>query len=143
MCGCHVTIPCRNRALGEAHRDEILKVRPQAKVVLMDIDLASLASVKKFCDEYSQQGWYVELKPALSSVCTEYTFSCQLFSYYFSCTGYTCNKHAWKARISCITFSILKKNIIGDRVSRVKILKRIKIDAKGDGDYSKQTLKFR
>lgn len=50
--GFHVILPVRNRTKGEAVRMEILAQVGTAKITLMDCDLASLASVKRFADQF-------------------------------------------------------------------------------------------
>ena len=61
MHGAHVVMACRNAESGRASKEKILRERSDVKLEVMCIDLASLASVKTFADEYKAKGWYVPL----------------------------------------------------------------------------------
>lgn len=50
--GVHVVMSVRNINSGKKVKDEILKEIPNAKIDVMELDLSSLASVKKFADDY-------------------------------------------------------------------------------------------
>lgn len=50
--GVHVVMAVRNINSGKKVKDEILKEIPNAKIDVMELDLSSLASVKKFADDY-------------------------------------------------------------------------------------------
>lgn len=52
MRGVHVVMAVRNINSGKKVKDEILKEIPNAKIDVMELDLSSLASVKKFADDY-------------------------------------------------------------------------------------------
>ena len=51
--GVHVVMAVRNTASGKKVKDEILKEIPNAKIDVMELDLSSLASVKKFASDYN------------------------------------------------------------------------------------------
>lgn len=51
--GVHVVMAVRNTNSGEKVKDEILKKIPNAKIDVMELDLSSLESVKKFASDYT------------------------------------------------------------------------------------------
>ncbi|KAF3649966.1 Short-chain dehydrogenase TIC 32, chloroplastic [Capsicum annuum] len=54
--GVHVIMAVRNMTAGKDVRDAIVKEIPAAKVDTMELDLSSLASVKKFASEFKSSG---------------------------------------------------------------------------------------
>ncbi|XP_047321451.1 short-chain dehydrogenase TIC 32, chloroplastic-like [Impatiens glandulifera] len=54
--GVHVVMAVRNLDSGGKVKEEILKNIPNAKVDVMELDLSSLASVRKFANEYKSSG---------------------------------------------------------------------------------------
>jgi NAD(P)-dependent dehydrogenase (short-subunit alcohol dehydrogenase family) len=50
--GARVILACRNTDKGQRARDEIVRAHPSAEVEVRQLDLASLASVQRFADEY-------------------------------------------------------------------------------------------
>eukprot|EP00252_Welwitschia_mirabilis_P022500 TRINITY_DN6103_c0_g1_i1.p1 TRINITY_DN6103_c0_g1~~TRINITY_DN6103_c0_g1_i1.p1 ORF type:complete len:323 (+),score=61.66 TRINITY_DN6103_c0_g1_i1:399-1367(+) len=50
--GAEVIMPARNIETGNKVKEEILKDNPDAKVNVMDLDLSSLSSVRKFADSF-------------------------------------------------------------------------------------------
>ncbi|KAJ4705994.1 Short-chain dehydrogenase TIC 32 chloroplastic [Melia azedarach] len=54
--GVHVIMGVRNMAAGRDVRDAIVKEIPTAKVDVMELDLSSLASVRKFASDFSSRG---------------------------------------------------------------------------------------
>ncbi|KAH9677736.1 NAD(P)-binding Rossmann-fold superfamily protein [Citrus sinensis] len=54
--GVHVIMAVRNMAAGKDVREAIVKEIPSAKVDAMELDVSSLASVRKFASEYNSQG---------------------------------------------------------------------------------------
>ena len=50
--GHNVIMLCRDKARGEAARDEIVKKHPQAKLSLRLCDLASLNDIRRFANEF-------------------------------------------------------------------------------------------
>ncbi|KAL5725489.1 NADP-retinol dehydrogenase [Ranunculus cassubicifolius] len=55
--GVRVVIPARDLKRGNEVRDRIQKEVPTAKIVLLKIDLSSLASIKRFCSEFLSLGF--------------------------------------------------------------------------------------
>ncbi|CAG5128309.1 unnamed protein product [Candidula unifasciata] len=55
--GATVVMACRNVQSAHECRARILQERPEAKVEVMFIDLASLKSVQQFADDYEDMGW--------------------------------------------------------------------------------------
>lgn len=53
--GVHVVMAVRNMDTGRKVKDEILKEIPGAKIDVMELDLSSLSSVKKFASEYKSK----------------------------------------------------------------------------------------
>lgn len=53
MRGVHVIMGVRNINAGKIVREEILKEIPKAKVDVMELDLSSMASVRKFASEFN------------------------------------------------------------------------------------------
>jgi len=51
--GVHVVMAVRNVDAGRKLKDEIVQEIPAAKVDTMELDLSSMASVKKFASEYN------------------------------------------------------------------------------------------
>ncbi|CAI0417275.1 unnamed protein product [Linum tenue] len=56
MRGAHVVMAVRNVDTGKSVKEAILKEIPTAKVDVMQLDLSSMASVKKFASEYISSG---------------------------------------------------------------------------------------
>lgn len=54
--GVHVVMAVRNRTKGENGKEAILKEFPNAKVDVMELDLSSMASVRKFASEFNSSG---------------------------------------------------------------------------------------
>ncbi|KAJ6747959.1 RETINOL DEHYDROGENASE [Salix purpurea] len=54
--GVHVIMGVRNMAAGRDVKDAIVKEIPAAKVDLMELDLSSLASVRKFASDFNSSG---------------------------------------------------------------------------------------
>ncbi|XAR70285.1 Very-long-chain 3-oxoacyl-CoA reductase [Bertholletia excelsa] len=54
--GVHVVMAVRNLHAGRKIKDNILEKNPQAKVDVMELDLSSMASVRKFASEYKSLG---------------------------------------------------------------------------------------
>ncbi|KAI4370280.1 hypothetical protein MLD38_018647 [Melastoma candidum] len=54
--GVHVTMAVRNVEAGRAVRESIVKEIPSAKTDVMELDLSSMASVRRFASDYSTSG---------------------------------------------------------------------------------------
>ncbi|XP_027100939.1 short-chain dehydrogenase TIC 32, chloroplastic [Coffea arabica] len=54
--GVHVTIAVRNMAAGQKVREAIVKEIPEAKIDVMELDLCSKASVRRFASEFNSLG---------------------------------------------------------------------------------------
>ncbi|GAB4826343.1 Short-chain dehydrogenase TIC 32, chloroplastic [Ancistrocladus abbreviatus] len=54
--GVHVVMAVRNAAAGGEVKEKIVKENPAAKVDSMELDLSSMASVRKFASEYNSSG---------------------------------------------------------------------------------------
>lgn len=54
--GVDVIMAVRNVESGKKVKDTILKESPKAKIEVMELDLSSLASVRKFASEYNSLG---------------------------------------------------------------------------------------
>eukprot|EP00123_Amoebidium_parasiticum_P015202 comp22833_c0_seq1/m.35930 comp22833_c0_seq1/g.35930 ORF comp22833_c0_seq1/g.35930 comp22833_c0_seq1/m.35930 type:complete len:332 (-) comp22833_c0_seq1:503-1498(-) len=54
--GVHVVMACRSAEKAWAVEEEIKKEVPDAQITLMDLDLQSLESVRKFASEFAQKG---------------------------------------------------------------------------------------
>lgn len=54
--GVHVIMGVRNMVAGKEVKEAIVKEIPAAKVDAMELDLSSLASVRKFASDYNQSG---------------------------------------------------------------------------------------
>lgn len=54
--GVHVIMGVRNMAAGKEVKEAIVKEIPAAKVDAMELDLSSMASVRKFASEYTSSG---------------------------------------------------------------------------------------
>ncbi|XP_027163054.1 short-chain dehydrogenase TIC 32, chloroplastic-like isoform X2 [Coffea eugenioides] len=54
--GVHVTIAVRNMAAGQKVREAIVKEIPEAKIDVMELDLSSMASVRRFASEFNSLG---------------------------------------------------------------------------------------
>lgn len=50
--GVHVVMGVRNLEAGRAVKEAIVKGNPNAKLDAMDLDLSSMASVKKFAEDF-------------------------------------------------------------------------------------------
>lgn len=55
--GATVIMACRNAEKADNCKAKILKERPTAKIEFIQLDLASLGSVRQFAEEYKRQGW--------------------------------------------------------------------------------------
>eukprot|EP00245_Coleochaete_scutata_P004991 TRINITY_DN18157_c0_g1_i1.p1 TRINITY_DN18157_c0_g1~~TRINITY_DN18157_c0_g1_i1.p1 ORF type:complete len:314 (+),score=50.10 TRINITY_DN18157_c0_g1_i1:394-1335(+) len=55
--GAHVIMGCRNLAAGETVKASVIKAIPSAKVEVMELDLASLASVRAFTNAYKAKNY--------------------------------------------------------------------------------------
>lgn len=55
--GCHVILACRNKEKAEQAAKQMSKDRSDAKVTAMELDLASLRSVKQFAKDFVDRGW--------------------------------------------------------------------------------------
>lgn len=56
MRGVHVVMAVRNMAAGKDVREAIVKEIPVAKVEAMELDLSSMASVRKFASNFNSSG---------------------------------------------------------------------------------------
>ena len=56
MRGAHVVMAVRNVESGRKVKDEILKAIPTAKIDVMQLDLNSMESVRKFASEFISLG---------------------------------------------------------------------------------------
>ncbi|KAI8569613.1 hypothetical protein RHMOL_Rhmol02G0291300 [Rhododendron molle] len=54
--GVHVVMAVRNTNAGGKVREAILKENPSATIDVMELDLSSMASVRKFASEYTSSG---------------------------------------------------------------------------------------
>jgi len=66
--GFHIILPVRNRVKGERVRQEILVHGSLANITLMDCDLASLSSVRRFADEFKAMNLPISLLISMSSI---------------------------------------------------------------------------
>ncbi|TMW95755.1 hypothetical protein EJD97_008375 [Solanum chilense] len=57
MRGAHVVMAVRNVKSGEEVKDSVLKEIPHAKIDVMEMDLGSMESVRKFASEYNSTGY--------------------------------------------------------------------------------------
>lgn len=57
MRGAHVVMAVRNVKSGAEVKESILKEIPQAKIDVMELDLGSMTSVRKFASEYNSTGY--------------------------------------------------------------------------------------
>ncbi|KAK6130075.1 hypothetical protein DH2020_036202 [Rehmannia glutinosa] len=53
LCGVHVIMAVRNVDIGKKVKETIIKEIPEAKIDVMELDLGSFASVRKFASEYN------------------------------------------------------------------------------------------
>lgn len=56
MRGVHVVMAVRNVESGKNVRETILKEIPTAKIDVMELDLSSMASVRKFAEDFNSSG---------------------------------------------------------------------------------------
>lgn len=56
MRGIHVVMAVRNMAAGKVVKEAIVKEIPMAKVDAMELDLSSMASVRKFASDFNSSG---------------------------------------------------------------------------------------
>ncbi|KAL0297659.1 UNVERIFIED_CONTAM: Short-chain dehydrogenase, chloroplastic [Sesamum radiatum] len=56
MCGVHVIMAVRNVDSGRKVKETIVKEIPDAKIDVMELDLGSFASIRKFASEYNSSG---------------------------------------------------------------------------------------
>lgn len=56
LCGAHVIMAVRNVSSGEKVKETILDKIPNAKIDVMELDLSSMASVRKFASKYNSLG---------------------------------------------------------------------------------------
>lgn len=54
--GAHVVMAVRNMAAGKEAKEAIVKEVPPAKIDTLELDLSSIASVKKFASEFKSSG---------------------------------------------------------------------------------------
>lgn len=54
--GAHVVMGVRNMAAGKDVKDAIVKEIPTAKIDALELDLSSMASVRKFASDYNRSG---------------------------------------------------------------------------------------
>lgn len=54
--GAHVVMGVRNMASGKDVKEAIVKEIPTAKVDALELDLSSMASVRKFASDYNKSG---------------------------------------------------------------------------------------
>ena len=54
--GVHVIMAVRNMDSGRKVKEAILKEKPEAKIDVMELDLGSMESVRKFASEYKSSG---------------------------------------------------------------------------------------
>lgn len=54
--GVRIVIPARDLRRAAELKEEIQKESPQAEIVLLEVDLSSLTSVKRFCTEFLSLG---------------------------------------------------------------------------------------
>lgn len=54
--GVHVVMAVRNTDLGTKVKEAIVNENPSAKINVMELDLSSIASVRKFASEYISSG---------------------------------------------------------------------------------------
>ena len=54
--GVRIVIPARDLRRAAELKEEIRKESPQAEIVLLEVDLSSLTSVKRFCTEFLSLG---------------------------------------------------------------------------------------
>ena len=59
--GVHVTMAVRNMDAGKSVKEEIIKKNPTAKIDVKELDLSSMASVRKFASDYSSSGLSLNL----------------------------------------------------------------------------------
>ncbi|XP_021911047.1 short-chain dehydrogenase TIC 32, chloroplastic-like [Carica papaya] len=59
--GVHVIMAVRNMAAGRNVKEAIVKEIPTAKVDAMELDLSSMASVKKFASDFNSKGLHLNL----------------------------------------------------------------------------------
>lgn len=58
--GCEIIFACRNRKSATEAIDSLIKERPELKLNFMQVDLASLRSCKKFCEEVKSQYQHID-----------------------------------------------------------------------------------
>ena len=54
--GVRIVIPARDLRRAAELKEQIQKESPQAEIVLLEVDLSSLTSVKRFCTEFLSLG---------------------------------------------------------------------------------------
>ena len=54
--GVHVNMAVRNMEAGRKVKEEVVKENPTAKIDVMELDLSSMASVRKFASDYTSSG---------------------------------------------------------------------------------------
>ncbi|XP_030502164.2 short-chain dehydrogenase TIC 32, chloroplastic [Cannabis sativa] len=59
--GVHVTMAVRNMAAGKSVKEEIINKNPAAKIDVQELDLSSMASVRKFASDYRSSGLSLNL----------------------------------------------------------------------------------
>lgn len=59
--GAHVVMAVRNMSAGKEAKEAIVKEVPPAKIDTLELDLSSLASVKKFASEFKSSGLSLNL----------------------------------------------------------------------------------
>ncbi|CAN0841240.1 Short-chain dehydrogenase TIC 32, chloroplastic [Linum grandiflorum] len=82
--GAHVVMAVRNVDAGRTVKEEILKEIPTAKVDIMNLDLSSMASVKKFASEYVSSGLPLNLLINNAGVMCPYMLSTDSIEMHFA-----------------------------------------------------------
>lgn len=59
LAGCTVTMACRNMVAAQSAAKKITNKNPDAKVHVIECDLASLKSVRMFAKQYIDKHWLV------------------------------------------------------------------------------------
>ena len=54
--GAHVVMGVRNMAVAKEVKESIVKEIPSAKIDALELDLSSMASVRKFASDYNRSG---------------------------------------------------------------------------------------
>ncbi|KAI3873486.1 hypothetical protein MKW98_008138 [Papaver atlanticum] len=73
--GAHVVIADRNVIAGRAVKEDIIKKSHNAKVDVMELDLSSMASVRKFADEFKSSGLSLNILINNAGIATNFKLS--------------------------------------------------------------------